>query len=155
MENLDLPDIFQVPDPENPVIYEQPSSGPEDGEDFKISSDAELAFVHFPRGTKITKFVDKEPATGIVLRYNEDATTYMVMFPGGRTEEMDHEEVRKLYNPIIEQKDATTIDKEIDTLADLDVGNPIKKLDDMGGKSFLMDIQEDRTPQRATIVQLV
>ena len=104
LENLDLTDILQVPDPENPVIYERSNPETEDGEVFLRSPDQEFAFVHFPKGTKITKFVDKKPITGIVLRYNEDAVTYTVMFPGGSTEELTHDEVREHYNPILRER---------------------------------------------------
>ena len=152
LENLDLPNIFQVQDPENAVIYEQPNPGPEDGGDFLISFDTEFAFVHFLKGTKLTKFVNKEPLTGIVLCYNEDVTTYTIMFP---EEQIDHNEVQQLYNPIIARKDPTAINEEIVGLAGFDVPNPIEKLDNMEGKSFLMDIQEDGFCQRTTIVQLI
>ena len=77
------------------------------------------------------------------------------MFPGGKTKQLSHEEVRELYNPIIERRDPNVINDEINALADLDVRNPIEKLDDLAGKSFLMDPREDGTRQRATIVQLV
>ena len=77
------------------------------------------------------------------------------MFPGGKTEELPHEEVRELYNPLLERKDPSVINEEINTLADLDVRNPIEKLDDLAGKSFLMDPRDDGTRQRATIMQLV
>ena len=77
------------------------------------------------------------------------------MFPGGKTKELPHEEVRKLYNPLLERKDPSVINEEINTLADLDVRNPIEKLDDLAGKSFLMDARDNGTQQRATIIQLV
>ena len=67
LENLDLNDIYQVPDPSNPVIYEKPTPISENGEDFLRFSDQEFAFVHFHRGIKITKFIDKKPVTGIIL----------------------------------------------------------------------------------------
>ena len=79
-------------------------------------SDQEFAFVHFPRGTKITKFIDKKPVTGNVLQYNEDAVTYFIMFPGGKTEKSFHGEVRELYNPIIERRDPSVINEEINVL---------------------------------------
>ena len=116
LDYLSLTDIFQVPNPGNPVIYEQPNPNSKNGEDFLRFSDQEFAFVHFPRGTKITKFIDKKPVTGNVLQYNEDAVTYFIMFPGGKTEKSFHGEVRELYNPIIERRDPSVINEEINVL---------------------------------------
>lgn len=151
----DLSKIFDAPDPENPTIYNRYNDVPDNGEGLQTLSDTPSSFMKFPRGTKITKFSKDGPQTSVVACYNEDAQTYSVIFAGG-TAEFSHDEIKKLYNPIIEQRaDRDSINKEIEELAELDVCNPVEKLDELAGKTFLLDPLPDGTWQRAKIIQLV
>ena len=116
------------------------------------TSDAVL----FPNGTKITYAVEGEMMTGIVYAYNVIDHKYSVKFTNGVRLKLEHNDVQKSYNPVINRRvEKDILAKELAALEKINCDNPIKTIEDLRGRTFLMDVKEDGTRDRAKIINIV
>ena len=94
---------------------------------------------------------------GVITAYDFKQDLYNIQYTNRQQERVSHEDVLLIYCPPTKRVDKDILLKEIEAAQDsnLDKRSPVEKLEDLAGRTFLMDIEEDGTRDRAKIIIIV
>ena len=94
---------------------------------------------------------------GVITAYDLKQDLYTIQYTNRQQEKVSHEDVLLIYCPPTKRVDKDILLKEIEAAqgSNLDKRNPVEKLEDLAGRTFLMDIKDDGTRDRVKIKQVV
>ena len=94
---------------------------------------------------------------GVITAYDLKQDLYTIQYTNRKQERVSHKDVLLIYCPPTKRVDKDILLKEIEAAQDsnLDKRSPVEKLEDLAGRTFLMDIKDDGTRDRVKIKQVV